>query len=372
MDDFDDRRCISSFAFVLLLTLFQTPSGASTDNLVLDAIKSGEATQLEELIKQGLDPKAALDNGNPPLYLAVTSEAPEMVKVLVDYGADVDAIDSKDDRMISLLHLAAARGNLPIAEILLDGGANIDPFNKKGQTPLVTAVLVDELPIVEYLADRGAALYIEPSIGESPLAAALRHPENTQLADFLEGIGARIDVAEFAKSTCDDCHSSVALGVTSYSQGSNLAGQHPDYLVKQMEDYRSGKLSSNWMTGPSNSLTDAVIRSLAVHYANAPPIGHVPHEDEVIFEQGKLLYESRSSGSDAISCADCHGKGGQGANGELKPRLAGLNPQFVSKQLADYRAGARSNDIDGTMRETAKDLTDEQIEALSYYIRHMQ
>jgi len=61
-------------------------------------------------------------------------------------------------------------------------------------------------------------------------------------------------------------------------------------------------------------------------------------------------------------CHLCHGKDGQGSSA-IYPRLAGQNPMYITKQLADFKAGRRK----GTMNEMAADLTEEEMTVLGKY-----
>ena len=61
-------------------------------------------------------------------------------------------------------------------------------------------------------------------------------------------------------------------------------------------------------------------------------------------------------------CYLCHGKDGQGSSA-IYPRLAGQNPIYIARQLADFKAGLRK----GTMNEMAADLTEQEMIALGEY-----
>ena len=72
--------------------------------------------------------------------------------------------------------------------------------------------------------------------------------------------------------------------------------------------------------------------------------------------------------SDAVLCPMCHLGGFVGQN-EI-PRVAGQYPQYIKKQLADFKAKRRTNDA-GNMTSVAATLSDEDIENLSQYIANL-
>lgn len=79
-----------------------------------------------------------------------------------------------------------------------------------------------------------------------------------------------------------------------------------------------------------------------------------------------------SRGAEAAAmCASCHQPDGSGKNneqGEAWPRLAGLNAEYIAKQLHDYQSGAREN---ATMKSFANMLSDQQILDIARYYSEM-
>lgn len=63
-------------------------------------------------------------------------------------------------------------------------------------------------------------------------------------------------------------------------------------------------------------------------------------------------------------CMTCHGADGGGMAQTAYPRIAGLNAEYMARQLQDFRAGKRSNPV---MTPMAVNLTDEEIEAVAAY-----
>jgi hypothetical protein len=99
-----------------------------------DAIYDGNHILLESLLAAGADVNAISEH-SPEISLlerAVDSEIPEMIEVMLAYGAD---IDSKDSYGNSMLHRAADNGNVEIVNLLLQAGANPLARDSFGFTP---------------------------------------------------------------------------------------------------------------------------------------------------------------------------------------------------------------------------------------------
>ncbi len=86
---------------------------------------------------------------------------------------------------------------------------------------------------------------------------------------------------------------------------------------------------------------------------------------------GKDLYENGIPSAGVQSCADCHGKNGEGRGfgSGMNPRLAGQYADFSISQMANYKTGAIANQPE--MTEIAKKLTDAQVKALAEYTQSL-
>ena len=127
--------------------------------LLHDAADAGELAVVEYLLQLGADPNATDGGGHAPLYgvgNACTSEtAASVVHALVRAGAQVDARDGV--QRTTGLHMAARRGNVRVAEALLDCGADIEARDRSGATPLRRATNCRKRPMADFLRARGAA-----------------------------------------------------------------------------------------------------------------------------------------------------------------------------------------------------------------------
>jgi ankyrin repeat protein len=138
------------------------------------ASAEGSLTIVALLLRLGADPNAADGGGHTPLYSVgnecKVSGAGKVVHALVRAGANVDAHDGV--KHCTALHMAARRGNVDVAEALLDCGADIEARDTLGETPLRRSVNCDKTEVAALLLSRGADRHSKGSNGLTPLLAA--------------------------------------------------------------------------------------------------------------------------------------------------------------------------------------------------------
>jgi cytochrome c553 len=146
----------------------------------------------------------------------------------------------------------------------------------------------------------------------------------------------------------------------------SLSGQHAEYLLKQLRDYKSGRRATAIMTGPLASVPASALAALATYFGRqSPPVARAPI-DAALAERGEAIYTGGIPAAHVANCAGCHEANGAGH--AKFPRLAGLSADYVEQQLADFRAGRRANDRARVMRVVTAGLTDEDIKAVAEYI----
>ena len=143
----------------------------------------------------------------------------------------------------------------------------------------------------------------------------------------------------------------------------DLAGQFAPAIYKQLQDFRSGARVSAVMTPQVANLTDQDVRDLAAYFAYLPPAvanGFNPAPD--IVAAGAPM-------RNIPPCGACHGgiavKPGA-------PRLEGESAVYIRDQLRAFADGARRNDINGQMRNIARQMTPAEIEASAIYFSSAQ
>ena len=160
-----------------------------------------------------------------------------------------------------------------------------------------------------------------------------------------------------AKSdSCAHCHGTD--GNSTSSAYPSLAGQTKDYLYRQMKDFKEGRRKNAMMTPSIGVLSEPDMQELAEYFSAQSIVRNKFEADPTKVEQGKKIAQESQ-------CTACHQPGFKGLN-EF-PRLSRQKYPYLVKQLKDYRDGARTND-NGVMAPAAKNLSDDQIEALAHYL----
>ena len=135
---------------------------------------AGNLTTVELLLRLGAEPDITDDGGHTPLYCLANEckmrGGAHIVRALVEAGASVDACDGV--KHCTALHMAARRGNVEIAEALLDCGAGLEVRDSLGDTPLRRAVNCDKTDVAALLLARGSDLHSKGSKGLTPFLAA--------------------------------------------------------------------------------------------------------------------------------------------------------------------------------------------------------
>lgn len=163
---------------------------------------------------------------------------------------------------------------------------------------------------------------------------------------------------------CAACHG--VDGNSPLSANPSLAGQHPEYLLKQLTEFKSGARRNAVMTGMVANLSSDDMRNLAVYYSSQIP-KQMGAKDKDLVAQGRKLYRGGNPSNSVAACAGCHSPNGSGIPAQY-PRLASQHADYVAAQLKAFRAGDRANDPNQMMRVTALKLTDKEIAALAEYI----
>lgn len=146
-----------------------------------------------------------------------------------------------------------------------------------------------------------------------------------------------------------------------------LAGQHADYLAKQLAEYKSGERQNATMNGMAAALSEQDIADLAAFYASQKVTLGKAAEDKVA--AGEAVYRAGNTATGVSACAACHSPTGSGNPMANFPSLSGQHADYTVLQLKAFRAGERANDAGSMMRGVAKKMTDAEIEAVSQYIQ---
>ncbi|MBP6776642.1 MAG: cytochrome c4 [Piscinibacter sp.] len=180
-----------------------------------------------------------------------------------------------------------------------------------------------------------------------------------------EAAAAKPDLArgqEVATQVCVACHT--FDGSRGAPANPILQGQIPEYLLKQLRDFKSGKRENAIMTGMVAALSEADMKNVAAFYASkeAKP-GFARHRETVAL--GERIYRGGIADRMVPACAGCHTPDGAGIPAQY-PRLSGQHGEYTEAQLVAFRAGTRKNSIE--MTGVAARMNDREIKAVSDYI----
>ncbi|MHB1231173.1 MAG: c-type cytochrome [Burkholderiales bacterium] len=170
---------------------------------------------------------------------------------------------------------------------------------------------------------------------------------------------------------CMQCHGANGEGQAA-AGFPRLAGQNQAYLVKQMQDFSTGRRSNPIMQAFARTLSAQQIRDVAEYYASLPAWqASKPVALTAAAARGSQLARKGNWDKGIPACFACHGEQGTGIAPSF-PALAGQNANYMSKQLSAWRAGARTNDPQGLMRSVAEKMSPDEIAAVSAYFENPQ
>ena len=161
---------------------------------------------------------------------------------------------------------------------------------------------------------------------------------------------------------CVACHA--ADGNSMIPANPKLAQQHPEYLVKQLQEYKSGKRENAIMKGFASALSDEDMTNISFWLASQKGTpGFASNKETVAL--GERIYRGGIPDRQIAACAACHSPNGAGLPIQY-PRLSGQHAEYTATQLIHFRSGVRANNA--AMTGVAAKLNDREIQAVSDYI----
>ncbi len=185
------------------------------------------------------------------------------------------------------------------------------------------------------------------------------------LARAAEAKAAKPDLAAGeAKATtvCGACHTfDGSRGLPLYPI---LQAQHPEYLVKQLTEFKEGKRKNAIMNGMAAALSPEDMRNVAAFYGSKKAKDGASKNKDLV-ALGERIYRGGIAKKAVPACAGCHSPNGAGIPAQF-PRLGGQHGDYVKTQLTSFRQGERTNSAQ--MTAIAANLSDKEIEALADYV----
>lgn len=190
------------------------------------------------------------------------------------------------------------------------------------------------------------------------VAHAAEHAEAAPKGDPAKG-------QPIAAGVCGGCHG--ADGNSPISANPKLAGQHADYLFKQMRNFKSSERVNPIMNGMIAAFDENQMRDLSAWFASQTQKGEQAKNTGDAFALGQKLFRAGDASKGLPACAGCHGPAGAGIPAQY-PRIGGQYADYIETQLKGFRASERANDPNKMMRTIALRMTDAEIKAVSDYI----
>jgi cytochrome c553 len=162
--------------------------------------------------------------------------------------------------------------------------------------------------------------------------------------------------------SCASCHN--ADGNSAIPANPKLAQQHPEYILKQLQDFKSGKRKSAIMKPLASALSDEDMRNIA-WFVGSKKVKTGFSKEKDLVSLGEKIYRGGLGDRQIPACAGCHSPNGAGIPAQY-PRLGGQHADYTVQQLTLFRDGGRLNAAQ--MTGVAAKLNDREIKAVADYI----
>ena len=165
-----------------------------------------------------------------------------------------------------------------------------------------------------------------------------------------------------ATQVCAACHT--VDGSRGSPANPILQGQHPEYIAKQLAEFKAGKRKNPVMQGFASALSEADMKNVAAFYSTKQAKPGFAKDKELV-QLGEQIYRGGIAAKQVPACAACHSPTGAGMPAQY-PRLGGQHSDYTEAQLTAFRSGARANNAQ--MTAIAAKMSDREIKAVSDYI----
>ncbi len=163
-------------------------------------------------------------------------------------------------------------------------------------------------------------------------------------------------------SVCASCHGADGnAGSPAYPK---LAQQHPEYIVKQLQEFKSGKRANAIMSGMVAALSEDDMKNIGAWLGSKTAKPGFAKEKELVV-MGERIYRGGIPDRQVAACAGCHTPTGAGIPSQY-PRLSGQHADYAVSQLTAFRDGVRKNSVQ--MTGVAAKMNDREIKAVADYV----
>ena len=202
----------------------------------------------------------------------------------------------------------------------------------------------------------------QPATAPAPQAAAAEQPAAEQTA----AVGS-VDAGRTKSVTCAACHGADGNSVSPVWP--TLAGQHSNYIVRQLKAFKAGERNDVTMKPFALMLSDQDMLDLAAYFSAQTPTPK--GADPALVSLGQQIYRRGVPNRGVTACIGCHGPNGHGNPLAAFPRISYQHAPYVTKTLGQYAAGERKSDTDKNqmMRNIAGLLLDDEVKAVASYVQ---
>ena len=214
--------------------------------------------------------------------------------------------------------------------------------------------LLNTLMLAASLAASTFSTFAEEAKPVAAHAEAKAEPAKPAKPDLAKG--------EASFAACGACHG--PDGNSAITVNPKLAQQHPEYLIKQLKEFKSGKRANPIMMGMAAALSEDDMRNISYWVTSKAAAPGAAKEKELV-SLGERIYRGGIADRQIAACAGCHSPNGAGIPAQY-PRLSGQHADYAVAQLSAFRDGVRNNSLQ--MTGVASKMNDREIKAVSDYI----
>lgn len=174
---------------------------------------------------------------------------------------------------------------------------------------------------------------------------------------------------QIATQVCASCHNADGNSVIPINP--SLAGQHAEYITKQLNDFKAQEDKPAQRENPVMGamvapLSAEDMKNLAAYYARQTPKPGGA-KDKELAEEGEKIYRGGNLETNVPACSGCHSPNGSGLP-PVYPRLAGQHADYTAAQLRAFRTEERANDANKVMHAIATRMSEKEMQAVSEFI----
>jgi len=185
------------------------------------------------------------------------------------------------------------------------------------------------------------------------------------LASVAQAAGNAAAGEKIVTGVCAACHG--IDGNSVITTNPKLAQQHPEYIAKQLANFKSGERKNAVMSGMAASLSQEDMANVAAYFGSQKAkVGSA--KTNAAGSLGEKIYRGGIASVGVPACASCHGATGAGIPVQF-PRLSGQHADYVVTQLKAFYSGERANDNAKVMRMIAAKMADADLASVADYIQ---